>query len=237
MTYEIHDLAGIVALAGEAEQMALTEDVRTNGLQEDIVLWDDGSGAKVVDGRCRQVACIATGTEITTRTLSSTLSYDDVAKVVKSLNTRRNLTDTQKVMSALKQYQSTGGRQGEIAKQWAVGHRTLQNAVYIAKHHPEYIDLLFDGKSIRIYDSTKGITVTTNKVTGIAKIIKTSKEAGIVEDVSNKVEWSANAHIKTEAGKEWYYANVVMDNIATDNIAARMKYAELANYKFNKEEI
>lgn len=238
MIYEIHELAGIVALAGEAEQMALTEDVRTNGLQEDIVLWDDGTGEKVVDGRCRQIACVATGTRITTRTLSSTLSYDDVAKVVKSLNTRRNLTDTQKVMSALKQYESTGGKQGEIAKQWAIGHRTLQNAVYISKHRPEYIDPLFDGKSIRIYDSTKGITVTTNKVTGIAKLIKTSEEAGITEDTSNRVEWNANAHIKTEAGKDWYYTSITLDNVHADNIATRMKYAELANYKFkDKEEV
>ncbi len=236
MTYDIHDLAGIVALAGEAEQIALTEDIRANGLQDDIVLWDDGTGEKVVDGRCRQIACVATDTTITTRVLDSTLSYDTVAKIVKSLNTRRNLTDTQKTMSALKQYQSTNGKQSDIAKQWAIGHRTLQNAVYIAKHRPEYIDPLFNGNSVRIYDSTKGLTVTTNKVTGIAKLIKTAEELSVVEDISNKVEWAADAYIKMESGKAWYYAAVDMDNIPTDNISARMKYAELANYKFNKEE-
>jgi len=139
-------------------------------------------------------------------------------------------------MSALKQYQTTKGKQSDIAKQWAVGHRTLQNAVYIAKHRPEYIDPLFNGNSIKVYDSTKGITITTNKVTGIAKIIKTAEEIDVTEDTSNKVEWSSDAYIKTEAGKAWYYASITMDNIATDNIAARMKYAELANYKFKVEE-
>jgi len=236
MTYEIHELAGIVALASEAEQLALTEDIRANGLQDDIVLWDDGTGEKVVDGRCRQIACVATDTPITTRVLSPELDYATVAKIVKSLNTRRNLTDTQKVMSALKQYQTTKGKQSDIAKQWAVGHRTLQNAVYIAKHRPEYIDPLFNGNSIKVYDSTKGITITTNKVTGIAKVIKTTEEMNVTEDTSNKVEWSSDAYIKTEAGKAWYYTSVAMDNITTDNIATRMKYAELANYKFKVEE-
>jgi len=237
MIYEIHELAGIVALASEAEQLALTEDIRANGLQDDIVLWDDGTGEKVVDGRCRQIACVATDTPITTRVLSPELDYTTVAKIVKSLNTRRNLTDTQKVMSALKQYQTTKGKQSDIAKQWAVGHRTLQNAVYIAKHRPEYIDPLFNGNSIKVYDSTKGITITTNKVTGIAKIIKTTEEIDVIEDTSNKVEWSSDAYIRTEAGKAWYYTSIALDSVHTDNIATRMKYAELANYKFNKEEV
>lgn len=237
MIYEIHELAGIVALASEAEQMALTEDIRANGLQDDIVLWDDGTGNKVVDGRCRQIACVATGTPITTRVLGSDLDYDTVAKIVKSLNTRRNLTDTQKTMSALKQYQTTRGKQSDIAKQWAIGHRTLQNAVYISKHKPEYIDPLFNGHSIKMYDSTKGITITTNKVTGIAKLIKVTEELGVSEDTSNRIEWNANAHIKTEAGKDWYYTSIALDNVHADNTATRMKYAELANYKFSKGEV
>ena len=58
-TYRIHPLAGIVALADEAEQTALTEDIRANGLQDTIVLWN----GEVVDGRCRLKAWQIIGLE------------------------------------------------------------------------------------------------------------------------------------------------------------------------------
>jgi hypothetical protein len=78
-TYPIHNLANIVAMAPEAEQIALTEDIERNGQTQPAVLWK----GKIVDGRCRQLACQTLGIELDTRELDSKLSEDEVAQIVK----------------------------------------------------------------------------------------------------------------------------------------------------------
>ena len=49
----------------------------------------------------------------------------------------------------------------------------------------------------------------------------------------NKNEWSSEANIKTQAGKDWYYKQIKMIN--TDCPITKMRLAELANYKFTTE--
>ena len=47
------EMAGIVPMASDKEQIALTDDIAANGLREPVVLWRK----EIVDGRCRQKAC------------------------------------------------------------------------------------------------------------------------------------------------------------------------------------
>lgn len=135
-TYEIHPLANIVAMAGTREQQALTQDILRNGQNEPAVLWR----GKIVDGRCRQLACSTLGIDLSTRKLDDKLTEIEVAKVVKSLNTRRNLTETQKIVSAYLDQQRTGQTNKQIAEEWAVSVRSLQNFKLVATARPELIE-------------------------------------------------------------------------------------------------
>ena len=224
--FEINEeLAGIVPMALPAEQTALTADIAENGQREAIVLWQ----GKVVDGRCRLRALTMLSMDVLYKELDSSLSEEEVMIFVKSVNTRRNLSLTQKVMSALKDY-NKGKKTKSIAataKAWAIGERTLKNAIYIDKHAPELVEPLFNGQSVKIMDK-HGKEVETNKVTSIYAFIKRTVE----NTVENKEHaWSANSAIKTQAGKEWFYDAIKKHNVG-GNVLVMIEYAKLANYMF-----
>jgi hypothetical protein len=229
--YEIDELASIVALANEKEQLALVEDIRLNGQQEAAVLWQN----RLVDGRCRQLACHTLGIDLKVRHLNSDLSREDVAKIVKSLNTRRNLTMTQKIVSAYKQQLRTKDTNESIASQWAISVPSLKNMKYIAKHQPSLVEPLFNGNTVTVNDPDLGYDVTTNKVNTLARVVKKQLEAGkLVIDDSEEIEFSVDGVIKTEAGKNWYYSTV--NTLGIKDLGVRMLMVELANLKFKLEE-
>ena len=227
-SFEVNEeLAGIVPMANMAEQAALTEDIRENGLREPVLLWRN----KIVDGRCRQKACLATGVRIKAKELDDKLAYDDVMVVVKSLNTRRNLSHTQKLISACKEtFRSTNSKSvKEIALAWGVSGTLLKNARYIYTERPEFIDPLFNGNSVTIVGSNCKET-QTNKISAIYAYIKREEENATRNDDHG---WNPDAQIKTQAGKEWYYG--VIKSIAKDtSVPIRMMMVELANFKFTK---
>ena len=231
--YETHPLANIVPLADEKEQIALTEDIKSNKQQEPAVLWK----GEIVDGRCRQIACQALGIKLKTRKLDDNLSHEQVGQIVKSLNTRRNLTDTQKAMSAYIQQEKKWETNAVVAKKWGLSLGSYKNARYLAINKPEVIKDLFDGNSVSMYDPDKGYVVTTTKINTLARIVKKMIEADVVEDISGRpvIEWSADASINTEAGKAWFYNMMKIRDIAESNMAIRGDYIEYANLKFKKE--
>lgn len=229
--YEINDdLAGLVPMASPTEQEALTSDILLNGQLEPIVLWQ----GKVVDGRCRQVACMTLGIDPIVRNLDWNTRYEDVADVVKSLNTRRNLTLTQKIVSACRQSNKVGSKKVyEIAKSWGISDKILKNCRYIAKHRPEFIGPLFNGKSVTI-TSSDGMEVESNKITTIYASIKRYEEVEVTEDVQHG--WVEDSYIKTQKGKDWYNKQI-KGGVSVSDVKVRMLLAELANYKFSKIEV
>lgn len=230
--YEIDELANLVAMASDAEQLALTEDICENGQREPAVLWR----GKIVDGRCRQLACYTLGIELQVRMLDDSLTREQVATIVKSLNTRRNLTDMQKAMSAYKQQVEYGMDNKEIARRWGIPLGTYNNARYIGVHRPDLVEPLFNGKSIEIVDPDKGYKVTTNKINTLARIIKRTKEKGtICIDTSEIVQFKVDGLIKTEAGKDAYYSIVNTCQVTDMRILtaliewANLKYKDIQN--------
>lgn len=222
--FEVNEeLAGLVPLANIAEQSALTQDIADNGQKEPIVLWQ----GKVIDGRCRQKALMTIEHHIMYKELDDTLTEEDVRIYVKSVNTRRNLTHTQKVMSAVRDSLRPGsGPKHNIAKAWSISKGLLDNGRFIARERPEFIEPLFNGESVYITNA-EGNEVTSDKVSTIYASIKRDMESA-VED--NSHAWSEKSAIKTQKGKEWYY-EFVKKNKITD-IPTRMAIAELANYKY-----
>ena len=227
-TYPIHeDLAGLVPMANEAEQLILKNEIKEeNGLLLPVVLWR----GHIVDGRCRQKACVELDIEMLVEELDPDLSYDEVARKVKGYNSRRNLTPTQKVMAACRQSLKSSCKLStiEVAKAWGIGRDILSNARYITSVNPDMAETLFNGGSVEVID-TNGRAKLTNKVTTIYAYLRKLAEA-VVED--NQYAWQEDTYIKTQAGKEWYYAQIALLDYQTVPIQVKMYVAELANYKF-----
>ena len=228
-TYPINeDLAGLVPMANEAEQLILKNEIKEeNGLLLPVVLWR----GHIIDGRCRQKACVELDIEMLVEELDPNLSYDEVARKVKGYNSRRNLTPTQKVMAACRQSLKPSCKLStiEVAKTWGIGRDILSNARFISSVNPDIAETLFNGGSVEIIDAN-GKAKLTNKVTTIYAYLKKLSEA-VEED--NQYAWQEDTYIKTQAGKEWYYTQVSSLDSQTDILRVKMLLAELANYKFS----
>lgn len=230
--YEIDELAGIVPLAVEAEQIALTEDIRVNGQREPAVLWR----GKIVDGRCRQIACKELGRELNVLHLSEDLGKEAVRMIVKSLNTRRNLTGTQKAISAHYEYVRGRGTLDEVSKAWAVSRRTLANANYVAKHRPDLVSVLFEGDSVRLFSVTKGVEIVTNKVNTVAKVVRDNLDSGVVLDSSfeERIKYSVEELPMSSALYAWYgarYGEYKGLTVEGKEMMFKAVLTELARYK------
>lgn len=231
--YEVHELANIVPMASKKELEALKVDIATNGQKEPILLYKN----KIIDGRNRQLVCMELGIAVKTKEITETMSDTDLAAYVKSLNTRRNLTDTQKVMSALKYQEKNKTTNVTTAQMWGVSERTLKNAKYINKYKPEFIEPLFQGRSVEIIDLETENKTTSKKITTIAKSIKRNNEyEKVTVDTSEEVDvsFSVDAKIKTEAGKTWFYKKQELYELSDINMIT--DYIEFANLKFKLEE-
>jgi len=95
---DFHPLANIVPLLTGEKFQGLVENVRANGLREEIVLYE----GKILDGRNRYRACIEAGVEPRFRTFGDRASDgDDPRAFVISLNImRRHLSESQRAMIA-----------------------------------------------------------------------------------------------------------------------------------------
>lgn len=218
-------LAGIVPMAIPAEQVALTVSISENGLNEPVVLWR----GEIVDGRCRQKACVLAEVPIRGRDLDDELSEEDVENFVKTINTRRNLTIAQKIMVASKESLKEGSRTlSDIAKSWAISRRILTMANYISKARPEFIEPLFNGLTVDIIDA-KGNDAKTNKISAIHAYVKRDEEE-VTEEAS--YGWTADGHINTQLGKDWFYEFVKSKGIK--DVDVMMELANRANDKFKE---
>ena len=107
-----HPASMIFPLMDEDELRLLADDIKANGLREDIVLDSDG---KIVDGRNRQSACLLAGVKPRYKTLPDGVS--PVAYVISENLRRRHLTKSQAAMSAAEAEPlfaaEAKGRQGE----------------------------------------------------------------------------------------------------------------------------
>jgi hypothetical protein len=219
--FPIHEYAALVPLATEPEQIALTHDIRENGQREPIVIWK----GQVVDGRCRQKALLLLKRDIIFKELDDSLSDEEVKLFVKSVNTRRNLTITQKLIIAAKEHLST--KKSTIKKQaiaWGVSTSSLDNTLWLIRNQPDIIEPLFNGFGIEIKDQ-KGNEYSSNKITAIYAYYKKRIEK-VVENKEHA--WNPNSHIKTITGKQWY-KNIIENK---NELEIKMALVELANYKF-----
>ena len=158
MTFEIHPLANIVPMADELEQSALQQDIKDNGLLEDIITYRD----KVVDGRCRIKACNALGMDISNRikVLDRSMTLDEVSAHVVSLNTRRNLTITQKSLVAYRAKLANPSIPAKVLMaKWGLLKANYHAAKTVSILNPAYADRLYKGGTVEIADNKRSRSI------------------------------------------------------------------------------
>lgn len=153
--YEIHELCKLFPVM-QAEQFdALVDDIRANGLQSPIILFED----KILDGRHRYKACVNLGIDADVEEYEG----DDPLGFVISHNlTRRHLDESQRAMIAGKianmklgsnqhtKVPSIGGPKvssNDAAKKMNVGTRSVERAKKVLdKGSAELVQAVEDGK-------------------------------------------------------------------------------------------
>lgn len=146
-TYEVHPLANMVPMATLEEQAALEDDIRANGQLHPIKLYR----GRIVDGRCRTLACLELGVQPATVNLSNNMTLDEVATYVKSENTRRNLNIAQKAIIAAKAAAANPNiNYKDACVTWGIKANDFYAGKYILAHNAGYAAALFKGNTVPI---------------------------------------------------------------------------------------
>lgn len=191
---DVHFLANIVPMASDAEQAVLQEDIRQQGQRHNIILYR----GKIVDGRCRALACEVLGIKVKSENLPNNMDLNAVADVVKSENSRRNLTNTQKAIVAYRVWEADQSiEQVAIYTAWAITKEQFRVAKYIAEHSPDDLDLLFQGFKVPYADDkppssslqtvAKGIkTALDKRIKGLKAAQPWNPESALIREQSKK---------------------------------------------------
>jgi len=230
---EVHPLANLVPLALPEEQRALELNIAKNGQEIPIILYR----GKIVDGRCRAMACLALQIAVKTESLSNNLTISEVTAKVKSLNTRRNLTKAQKAVIAARQYrENTTLTQKLVCESWGVDKREFTSANYLLTNRPDYAEALFLGKKCPIRAGKFSHSVRT-----VADAV-----AAEIQQLQSSLPEASNAHghdftnvIVTAVGKQNYENSIKrisgdnpksFDAYSYDGYEVRKFLAEIADH-------
>jgi len=170
-----HPLAALFPPLNETEFEELADDIADRGLIEPLILTSDGT--MIVDGLNRLRACLERGVDPHAEILHKAI---DPARVIVSANVRRrNLTPQQRAVIALQflEYAETEAHKrntgrpkepgaklpqvpraprarDEVAKQFNVSARYIQDAKLVKDHAPELLTEVSDGTTT-LKDATK----------------------------------------------------------------------------------
>lgn len=142
MSYPVHPAADVWPMLPDNERDALAQSIRTVGLLEPLVLWEDDNGVKwLLDGRNRLAACELAG--VTPRYVDIDID-DPVAYVLSRNENRRHLTPSQRAMLQVrlgdpcKYLQAAGAEAG-------VSHPMIVHARKVAEHAPDLVVAVIAG--------------------------------------------------------------------------------------------
>lgn len=126
--YVAHPLANVFEMIKGREFEELCADIKANGIHTPIVLYNDGSGLKILDGRNRYAAAKAVGLRLTGANFKLFEGDLDAAETfVNSVNVnRRHLTNAQKqayIRTLIAKYPAMSNRQ--IAKKCGFSPTTV----------------------------------------------------------------------------------------------------------------
>lgn len=211
---------------------AVKELIVRLGQQKPILMLD----GKCIDGRHRTkiakelgitVKCVDVDPKIDPKELILIANMDSMGS--------RSYSPAQKAINAYKLARDYGYKQKDAAKLCGTPPKQVTYVKSIVKYgYKDAVEELERGNKVMIGSMDAGST----SLEYICKMAKIKYEEDRVQiDTSERVEFSPEAAIKTEAGKAWYYDKINSLGFDKDmgfNSVIRQDYAELANYKFKE---
>lgn len=171
--YQVHPVANIVPMATELEQEALKLSIKKNGQLDPIILFRE----KIVDGRCRALACQDLKIDVLVERLPHKTSISELKAIAMSKNTRRNLTASQKAISAVRAYkdESNSETQETIILTWGTDKNSFFAALWVQSRQPIYNEILEKGESVKL-QTISGVWITTKSIQKVAQELKRIEE-------------------------------------------------------------
>lgn len=179
--YEFHPVAAIFPMMSEAELQALAEDIKSNGLREDIWVFD----GQIIDGRNRYLACTIAGVEPRFREWDGEGSL--VAWVLSVNLHRRHLTDQQRAMVAAKAKEEFAREARERSRS-----NLLQN-----KGSTDSLDSGCRTVGKAAAQAAAALQVSTDSVEKAARIVKSGDETLVAAATTGTVSLDAAATVAT----------------------------------------
>ena len=166
-TFEPHPLAGLFPPMGRYEYEDFKEDIRRNGLQMPIVLFD----GRILDGRNRYLACKELG--IPPRFVN--YEGDDPEGVVASLNLqRRHLNPSQRAMIAARLADSKPGGDRTRPQHCGLSHGRAAAQFKVSKRLVELASALLNavasGQGLELAEQVFNGEMTLNKAMRLLKL-------------------------------------------------------------------
>ena len=154
MEYEFHEYANLFPMMGEKELHELSNDIKTRGLIEPVILYE----GKILDGRNRYRACIDAQVKPKIKEFEDKTGAGPLMFVLSKNLHRRHLTESQRAMVGAKlatlqhgqkkaDAQICASSQSEAAEQCKVSRRSIQTAREVLDHGTEeLIDAVEQGE-------------------------------------------------------------------------------------------
>lgn len=218
-------------LHNELEYEATKESIRRLG-QLDPILMLDGI---CIDGRHRVSIAKELGIPVKCIDVDPSLSTEQlIAMCNKNVMSGRDYDSPQKAIQALKLVNEYGLKIVTAAKMMKIDRQLVSYAATIKGYNRnDILETLMESKKNKI--QLANMERPSRSLELLAKYVKTlNEETTVIVDDSERIQWSAEAYIKTEQGKAWYYEQ--LESIDYNKIRLNMLLAEMANMKFKVQE-
>jgi len=171
------------------------------------------------------------GIDVKVCDFSSNAKISDIKDNVMASEVRRHESKTQKAIQAFNSSLKNKMTYHVLAQQFGVNEKLIKyvSFIYNKAKRPDVLDKLLDNHLVSIEGRKP-----TDSLSAVAKALKEEMEKDIIRDESEVVHWSADAYLRTEESKDWYYNQVRMLNL-DNNVPVKMLLVELANLKFKRE--
>ena len=174
-----HDVAGVFPLMSEEAMEGLIADIKTSGLMDPIRTMESDDGEElVVDGRNRQIACIAAGVDRIYEPLADDagMKVEELAAKIWSLNfTRRHLTPSQLGMAAAEMRKLLAGTIPRAAEVTGASQRNTERASRVmGKGSVELIKSVQDG-TVTLFEAEKIIGLDQDEQTRRVHLLRQGK--------------------------------------------------------------
>ena len=217
----------------ELEYEATKLNIEKLGQLEPILMLND----VCVDGRHRTRIAKELNVQVLCTDLDDTMTEQEIIMMCnRNVMSGRDYDAAQKAIQALKLTDTYNMSAVTAAQLMKVPRKLVSYAATIKGYgRQDILDVLMRDKQNRI--QLNNMERPSRSLELLAKFVKTEEEkATTVVDNSERIQWDAEAYIKTEAGKAWYYERIAMDLVPEYAIGTRMCYSELANYKYRPKE-